>query len=243
MPAWDSNAKAVYRFENNGNDDNGNYNGTAVGTPIFDTTIKHDDSYSLKKLVYQTNHYKNTDIDTYLKTKNFISAEGWVYPVSGFPVCFSRRSDTNLGNANFIWVYFNITNSRISFRWAGTEYLLDNFNGTTDVNKWIHWAWTYDVANTTLKFYRDNTLIYTNTSASNPFAAAGTCFVEVGGCEIGSGNSLYYCDNSILSDSLRTSFPTVQISTPTITDISPATGSTAGGTAVTITGTEFRQQV
>lgn len=240
MPAWDSNAKAVYRFENNGLDDNGVYNGTAVGTPVFDTTIKHDDSYSLKKNVsYHTNHYKNADIDVYLKTQNLITAEGWLYPVSGFPIVFSRRSDANLGNANFIWVYFNISASRISFRWAGTEYLLNNFNGVTDLNKWIHWAWTYDVANTTLKFYRDNTLIYTNTSAPNPFAAAGTCIIEQGGCEIGSGASVYYCDNHIISNVLRASFPTVQISTPTITDISPATGSVSGGTAVTITGTEF----
>ncbi|HPI04043.1 MAG TPA: IPT/TIG domain-containing protein, partial [Candidatus Goldiibacteriota bacterium] len=46
-------------------------------------------------------------------------------------------------------------------------------------------------------------------------------------------------DYIIISNVARGGAETLPISEPAITDISPATGSTAGGTAVTITGTEF----
>lgn len=108
---------------------------------------------------------------------------------------------------------------------------------TTDfVNVQICWSADTD----TLRMYINGTLIVQRSITTNTFTAGNA--IVIGKSPVASTSAVRgLFDAYIISDIDRAGTPTpiTSISIPTITDISPITGSVSGGTAVTITGTEF----
>lgn len=230
--------KTFLKFENNNTDTIGNYIPTNQGTPAYDNTIKHDDSYSFKSLNFSANYIKmpsQFETDMAGATTGW-SMSIWAYLTSGKPYCVilkKRTAPNSVGS-----MYFYLTSSGSLDFWYNNS--LKSISGFHTSGNWVNLGLSYDVANDTLKVYQTigttTTLKGTYTTAGNAFASNDGNFWIGGSTD--SIATIQYLDNFLVSDTIETTFPIV-ISAPTITDISPLTGSVAGGTAVTITGTEF----
>ena len=241
--AWRSTVKAVWLLENNLNDSSGNSNSAESygGSYSYSNTIKYEGSYSL----YSNNNYAyciNTGkgatappatvlTETITDDTTGFWCEAWIY-------------DTGLGARDVFGVeglqgaVLRLTTDGTNAQciWNGVSANIGNYNVTTEKETWIHWAYTYNRATDTLKIYKNGNLIYTRTTAGDYVAGDRALLV---GMSWNQASQAYFDRVIIGVGEVPTSFPTIPISAPTITDISPATGSTAGGTAVTITGTEF----
>jgi len=111
-----------------------------------------------------------------------------------------------------------------------------SYSTTNFVNVQICWSEATD----TLRMYINGNLIVQRSITTNTFTVGNN--IVIGKNPIATTSAVHgLFDAYIVSniDRAGTATPITLISDPTITDISPATGSTAGGTAVTITGTEF----
>jgi len=219
---YDANVKAVLEFENNVTDTIGTYTWTNENGVPFSNTIYKYGAYSAGRFdpTVNANMAVRTTVTDAIKTIEFN-----VYWPTG-------HNDSNR------YVYCTASGSpalRIQgqsgkFNFYGAGLIVSE---TVSPDTWYHFAITF--SGTQVKVYKDNTLIGTETNGYVPTNTVHTIGNYAGLTVAFDG----YIDRVVLSSDVRTSFPTLPISEPTITDISPATGSTAGGTAVTITGTEF----
>ncbi len=240
MPAWDSNVLAGYRFENNANDDQGSFNGTKTGANIiYDNTIYHDDAYAIRVTNY-TGSYIEAPAGLQTALKN--SSAGWTLEFwwrnnGGNQVSVLFQALTGVGSGVFDIIPVPGSGVRIKYcdLIVGDYYI--PWVGTTIA--WRHIAITYDRANSRLKIYSNNSLLATYNSIADAFGTTGAAFHIGGNSVYGGAAEDISIDNFVVSNYPRTTFPTVRTSTPTITDVSPASGTTAGGTSVTLTGTEF----
>lgn len=243
--AFDANVKLALLEENSHADATGNYTCTAFGSPVFSSDVKHDGSYSLN---VDTWHSKGTQLYPDISTASIAAdmknwsewtIEFWAYYTGAGSIApFFQKGNTNLTNG-FLFSYYYRPLNQLDIRFNGVQYPLNSF--TMSLNTWHHFAYTYKAG--TLKVYYDNSLVHTvNSLADNSFQNQNTGNYFVAGSTPlnGAGNGTNtFIDNFIISNIARTSFPTLPLSAPTITDISPNSGSVSGGTAVTITGTEF----
>ena len=223
MSTWDNNGIVVLECENNVTDNQGNYTFTNLNGVPYSNTVFKEGAYSLGPFdASAASNYcvhSNANITEAIKTcelfiRPFSNSLGnrWIVTVAGNP---------------FVVQY---ENNGIRFYIAGVGW--SSFTPVS-VGTWYHFAWTFD--GTYIKMYKDNALTYFLTSSYVP-ANAVWHFGNDGGHSVSCN---CYLDNIVLSDIVRTSFPTIPTSDPTITDISPAAGSVSGGTEVTIAGAEF----
>jgi hypothetical protein len=233
---WDANVKAVWSFEGSGADLIGSYDLTAIGTP---TNVNEGDAklgnYT-NKLTTVNNLYRLSDaFITYASGLSAFTIEGWDKRGTAtgglWDIVFLAGW---LDSANGFGLGTNTSSNNAEFNVKGTH---PPFAIGVTQGDWYFWSieWTGTQANC----YINGTLKSTINTTTNPFSGLGY--------NIGIGQSTLYNnlntatrhDKFIFSDIVRGGVETLPFSEPTITDISPNTGTTAGGTAVTITGTEF----
>ena len=238
--AWDSNVKLALMFENNNTDDTGNYTQADVGTPIYNNTIYKQGAYAFQNFTdwqtcgIQIDNNTITDISSY---DNF-TVEFWFYhkdSESNYAILFSK-GESNPLNSGFMWAYTDKTDGKIHFRWNGAEYLIA-FN---TYNTWQHWSVQWEkVSGTsgTVKVYINQTLVLTANSVENSLGAQNANFRTGSSFYGGTLKPGSLIDKFIISDIARNGAETMPL--PDVTSCTPDSGSTAGGTAVTIAGANF----
>jgi hypothetical protein len=209
--AFDANHIAIYKFENNVLDSSGNGHtlNTAGGSALFDSNIKHDDSYSVH---YTNSGFYNTfpqSLESALIGSSY-TIEMWLY------------KDGTTGDHQFTyndqggatqWACGWVTASNVlNVNWGnytGGTAIAIPFNFTNLKEKWLGLAFTYNYATDTLKIYTtfaDQStwqLHGTYTTAGNPWNSTnGTRYFGVG-----ANWPTAYFDNLVFSNVVRTSFP------------------------------------
>lgn len=239
--AWDSNVKLALMFENNNTDDTGNYTQTNIGTPVYDSTIFKQGSYSYKNLVNTVTNLIQIDnnVLTALNGYNNLTIEFWHYHTStGNRYAFGFNKGTFIvGNPYFAWFYSDNVDGNVHFRWSNPEYVI-SFSGYYD--KWTHISiqWEGTAGSTgTLKMYFDGNLVLTANTVIAPFGGDNDKFYIGGEYGINIPSNVYV-DKFIISDIARNGAETMPLP-PTVTSCTPDSGSTAGGTPVTIAGQYF----
>lgn len=239
--SFDTFVKQVLLLNNNLNDASGNNNGgEAYGSPTtYDVTIKHEGSHSLfvqNSYGYAINTGRGPTAPPASALTLAISAE----TVGVNWECWANYKGTGAtdlcGVEDYQGPILRFASDGMHTVWNGSDVNMGNYNNTTEANTWIHWAWTYNVATDVFKVYKNNSLIYTRNSATKYYAGDRAILAGM------SWNQAFYgyIDELIISLGIvRTTFPTLPLSEPFISDVSPASGTMNGGTSTTINGTGF----
>ena len=240
MP-WGADVLAVYDWSNASNrgEDSKNDNDlNQINAPTFTQTgVKYNTAWT--NAGNNANRFELTStFKDALKVLTSFTFETW------FKI---PAIDTSSEKWNIVLGYNGITGCFLGFS-TGAIYLNQFYFAVNGSG--ANYTYTYPATDTwvrvnlewdgsTYKVYVDGVLLASrssNTNFFNNYNATGM----IGRSDYNNQPfySLYgYFDRYIISDVARGGLATIL--TPTITDISPATGSTAGGTDVTITGTEF----
>ena len=255
---WPTTVLAVYEW-----DDSGNRGKNALGNSSYDLTARGSQTYStsnIKAKTKWTNGGSNANgfswpsaLKTLVAGKTAWQIESWWQcpnpksnGVYDGDMIFSMDNTTSSSNALIGYGPSDSAASPWKNRfWVEGSSVLNNqsFNASTAAGTWYYIIIQWD--GTAIKFYLgDGTtqnLVKTINTTSNIFnTIAGTVRIGDALQNNVAGLAMFgYLDRYIIRDTVTNGVPTVYVSDPTITNISPNTGSTAGGTAVTITGTEF----
>ena len=234
---WASDVLAVFEWtntSNRGEDSKNDYDLTMTGTGItfssgyWNNGANNTNGYftyssTLKSVIAGLSAFTiECKYKTPAKAATINSNDIWFNFAGTFPNNLACNSWSTTDNNNKVFLATNgITAADWTLPSEGTEVRIN-----------VEWSGTQ------YKLYIDGTLYISITTSTNPFTYSGN--VDIGrdaGAVTRSmkGNLGRY----IISSVARGGAETLPISEPTITDISPNTGTTAGGTAVTITGTEF----
>ena len=246
--AYDSNTLAVYTLNNTLADATGQHgNLTAVGTPSFVTDKVNKGTYSYR--VPNTSNYVRfpADIVTTLGTKSAWTISGWFCTTvltdrNWVPFIEARRHDVPAGDRATAMIGLTGFQNRnydekfgVALGVGGQQRTSETqLTGTTNFQR-FNLEWT----GTQIKAYIDGVLIHTYNTTTNIFdgmSAANLPFVGIEGYYFTFLASARY-DYYVVSDIARDGADVAPL--PDVTSCTPDSGSTAGGTAVTIAGANF----
>jgi len=238
---------ASYSFENNGDDDTGNYDATPVGSPVY---VSGKIGQAASNAASASNYFTMGPLP--LGTGAAFTIEAWLY------VAGSLNTGTILGQGGGLFgaplnylLYSSAGTGRVHFNYAFGSGS-DSGIALTGGGAWNHIVCTYD--GTTMRWLINGVVGTPATFAlTNPFEPELVLLNNVGdpafpqphpldmlrvwagraldlateGLQLwASGAGLSYADIAIVPP-------------PTISDVTPATDVEAGGAALTITGTDF----
>ena len=232
MARWGNDVLAVWDFENNQEDEKNNYDLVKVNNPAYKTDIVKYNSYS-HQVPSNGNYFKFPDsLKTVLAGLSEWTIEGWMYfsTEGGYHAFLGAPWIQDVGQGSFFGlVGFNANNEHFAVNSGFTTVPLNADNA------WRHYSIQHK--NGVNKYFK-NGVLQATINNGNPFVSHTSAVMIGHTFYTGYQKATDRFDMFIVSSTAREGAQTLPL--PVLTAVDPVTGSEAGGTAVTLTGEDFR---
>jgi hypothetical protein len=215
---WDANVKAVFMFENNGNDDTGSYSLLQAGTPLFYTDNVHTGTYSHGSGGQANSFRLSSDLKSYMATLDEWTIQFYYFISRDSVWNFTLMADWTNGSDTMGLMF---RSDAVAFVEAGYNNSFTSVSNSMSGWHRINLEWT----GTQAKYYIDGSLIFTFNSTTNIFDVSSKDFWLMTALYTPDMSSNARIDDLIVSDIARGGsdvtpvvFTATPTATPTFTD-------------------------